>query len=63
MTYIVTFKITTVQPYGEDKVKLVTRKFPELLCGVPMTTPMFIGLMLAEYPCSSVGIYSIDQQQ
>ena len=62
MTYIVTFKITTAHPI-EDTEKLVTRKFPQFLCGQSMTTRMFVELMLAEYPCSTVQIYSIAQQQ
>ena len=59
MTYQVTFKITTVQPYGDDKVAKVTRKYPQYLGGRPMDHWMFIALMLAEYPDSNVSIVDI----
>ena len=60
MSYLVTFTITTAQPYN-DKVETVTRRFPQYLCGIQMTNQMFIELMLAEYPMSSVGIVDVEK--
>ena len=60
MSYKVTFTITTEQSYT-TKVETVTRRFPQYLCGIQMTNMMFIELMLAEYPMSSVGIENVER--
>lgn len=60
MSYKVTFTITTEQPYT-TKVETVTRRFPQYLCGIQMTNQMFVELMLAEYPMSSVKVEQVEK--
>lgn len=62
MIYIVTFNITTPQPYS-DTVETVTRKFPQYLSGVQMTQFMFCELMLADFPMSRVEVITVEKQQ
>ena len=61
ISYKVTFELITEQQYDDDIVTLKTRTYPRFLAGVHMTRQMFIELMLAENPISSVGIVRIEE--
>lgn len=62
MTYKVTFSITiSLQNWHTKTIKL-SRKFPEYVCGIPVTKQMMKELILAEYPDSSVGILSVTEE-